>query len=212
MNGLRINSVFTALTAMMILVAPLQPAIAQETSKGAIVVYPVVYSRDSGSDTSRKTGVRSVQEVLQKAGYTLISNTVAANTWSRLRMNLPVTDKPASRSNIVRFGKAVKARYVVAPVFDFHSRSIWVDLGPKTVSTATLDVVITDVVNNKTVYIKEDVSARSDEKFAVVKAGADVLLTPLVTVVSGGPKTPHEQRAVQIAVAKALKDWVKPKE
>ena len=46
----------------------------------------------------------------------------------------------------------------------------------------------------------------------MVKAGADVLLTPLVTVVSGGPKTPHEQRAVQIAVAKALKDWVKPSE
>jgi hypothetical protein len=36
-----------------------------------------------------------------------------------------------------------------------------------------------------------------------------VLLTPLVTVVSGGPKTPHEQRAVQIAVAKAFRDWVK---
>ena len=62
------------------------------------------------------------------------------------------------------------------------------------------------------VYTKEDVSARSDEKFDMVKAGADVLLTPLVTVVSGGPKTPHEQRAVQIAVAKALRDWVKPNE
>jgi len=43
-----------------------------------------------------------------------------------------------------------------------------------------------------------------------VKAGLDLLLTPLVTFVSGGPKTPHEQRAVQIAVAKALKDWVHP--
>ena len=35
------------------------------------------------------------------------------------------------------------------------------------------------------------------------------LLTPLASIVSGGPKTPHEQRAVQIAVAKALRDWVK---
>ena len=49
-----------------------------------------------------------------------------------------------------------------------------------------------------------------DEKFEVVKAGLDLLVTPLVTVVSGGPKTPHEQRAVQIAVAKALREWVNP--
>ena len=194
----------------MIWATALPMAIPQETSRGSIVVYPVVYSRNSGTATSRNTGVRSVQEVLQKAGYTLVSSTVAANTWRRLGMSLPLTDKPASRSDIVRFGKASKAHYVVTPVFDFHSRSIWVDLGPKTVSTATVDIVITDVVKNKTVYTKEDVSARSDEKFDVVKAGADVLLTPLVTVVSGGPKTPHEQRAVQIAVAKALRDWVKP--
>lgn len=184
----------------------------QVSPHGAVVVYPVVYSRDSGSVTSRKTGVRAVLEALQKSGYTLISGTVAANTWRRLGIPIPFADKPSPRTSIVRFGKAVKAHYVVALVLDFHSRSIWVDLGPKTVSTATVDVVITDVVKNKTVYTREDVSARSDEKFDTVKAVADVLISPLVTVVSGGPKTPHEQRAVQIAVAKALKDWVKPAE
>ena len=51
-------------------------------------------------------------------------------------MLLPSTDNPASVSDIVRVGKAIKATYVVTPVFDFHSRSIWVDLGPRTVSTA----------------------------------------------------------------------------
>lgn len=212
MNTTQRKCVFAALAAGMFWTTALPMALTQERSRGSVVVYPVVYSRNSGGETSRKTGVRSVEEVLQKAGYTLISGTVAANTWRRLGLPLPLTDKPATLSNIVRFGKALKAHYVVTPVFDFHSRSIWVDLGPKTVSTATVDVVITDVVQNKTVYTREDVSARSDEKFDVVKAGADVLLTPLVTVVSGGPKTPHEQRAVQIAVAKALRDWVKPTE
>lgn len=206
------KSVFSTLATMMIWAAALPMVAAQATSRGSIVVYPIVYSRNSGTETSRKTGVRSVQEVLQKAGYTLISNTVAANTWRRLGIPLPLTDKPATRRDIVRFGKAIKAHYVVTPVFDFHSRSIWVDLGPKTVSTATVDIVITDVVKNKTVYTKEDISGRSDEKFDLVKAGVDVLISPLVTVVSGGAKTPHEQRAVQIAVAKALKDWVKPAE
>jgi hypothetical protein len=192
--------------------AALPLAIAQQTSRGTVVVYPVVYSRDSGSETSRRTGVMAVREALQKAGYSLISDAVAASMWRHMGIPLPSTDKPATRSQIVRFGRAVKAHYVVTPEFDFHSRSIWVDLGPKTVSTATVDVVITDVARNKTVYTREDVSARSDEKFNAAKAGLDVLLSPLVSVVSGGPKTPHEQRAVQLAVAKAMRGWVKPTE
>lgn len=197
-----------AIAAAALWTAGLPAASAQEASRGSVVVYPVVYSRNSGAAGSRATGVRAVREVLQKAGYTLLSDTVAANTWQRMRLPMPTTDKAATLSEVVRFGKAMKAKYVVAPVFDFHSRSIWVDLGPKTISTATVDVVITDVTQNKTVYTREDVKGRSDEKFDTVKAVADVLLTPLVTVVSGGPKTPHEQRAVQIAVARALKEWV----
>ena len=212
MKSMHAKSFLGALATVMMVTGALPLALAQQASKGTVVVYPLVYSRNSGTETSRRTGVRSVQEVLQKAGYTLISSTVAANTWRRLGFPLPLTDRPASRSNIVRFGKAINAHFVVTPVFDFNSRSIWVDLGPKTVSTATVDILITDVSQNETVYTKEDVSARSDEKFDAVKTGADVLLSPLFTIVSGGPKTPHEQRAVQIAVAKALRDFVKPGE
>jgi len=210
MNAMVRKSVFTPLAAVILWAAALPVATAQDRPLGSAVVYPIVYSRNSGSETSRQTGVRSVREVLQKKGYTLISNTVAANAWRKMGLILPSTDNTANIRDIIRFGKSIKAHYVVTPVFDFHSRSIWVGLGPKTVSTATVDIVITDVEQGKTVYDREDISARSDEKFDAVKAGLDLLLTPLVTFVSGGPKTPHEQRAVQIAVAKALKDWVHP--
>lgn len=201
---------FAAIGAVMFWAVLSPAAVSQESSKGSVVVYPVVYSRDSGSKGSRETAVQAVGEALQKAGYTLISDTVAANTWERMRIPLPSTDRPSRLAELVRFGKEMRARYVVAPVFDFNSRSIWVDLGPKTISTATVSVVITDVKNEKVAYTKSKVSARSDEKFDPVKAGADILLSPLVTVVSGGPKTPHEQRAVQIAVVKALKEWLHP--
>lgn len=209
MNTTHMKSIYTAMAATTMWASCLPATHAQESSRGAAVVFPVVYSRNSGSAGSRKTAVASVGEALQKAGFTLVSDTVGANTWSRLRLPSPSAGRPASLAQTVRFGEAVKARYVVAPVFDFHSRSIWVDLGPKTISTATVSIVITDVKSKKVVYTKEKVQARSDEKFDPVKAGADILLTPLVSVVSGGPKTPHEQRAVQIAVVKALKDWVK---
>ena len=198
-----------ALGAAMLLSTALPTAFAQKATRGFAVVYPIVYSRDSGTKTSRETAVRAVQEALLKARYTLRSNTVAANTWKQLRIPPPATGKPSTRSEIVRFGNAMKARYVVASVFDFHSRSIWVNMGPKTVSTATVGITIMDTKYKKIVYRKKNIKGRSDEKTNTLKIVADVLISPLVTVVSGSPKTPQEQRAVQIAVAKALKGWVK---
>ncbi len=127
-----------------------------------------------------------------------------------MNLPMPAEDNPARRDDIVRFGHEIHARYVVSPMVDFHSRSIWVDLGPRTNSTAAVDLTITDIANGEIVYSREAVTARSDEKFDVAKAGADLFLTPLVTIVSGGPKTPHEQRAVQIAVIRAMRPWVRP--
>lgn len=188
--------------------APVQAA-GQDESKGAAVVYPIVYKRNSGTKTSRAAAVQSVREVLQKSGYTLISDNVASSNWKRMRLPLPQPAYPTRTSELVRFGKAVKARYVIAPKFDFHSRSIWVNLGPKTISTVTTDVAIVDTTDGKLVYQRKNVKGRSDEKENTVKIVADVLVTPIVSAVSGGPKTPHEQRAAQISVARALRDWVK---
>jgi len=202
-----IRSLGVTLVAAMIWAAALTSASAQERSQGTAVVYPVVFT--NGTDTSRKTAVDAVREVLQKAGYTLISDRVAADTWRRMRLPRPTAEEPPTMSELVRFGQEVNAQYVVSPTFNYHSRSIWVDLGPRTVSTVTMDVTIADVTDNKIVYSRDEVTGRSDEKFDAAKAGADLLLTPLVTVVSGGPKTPHEQRAAQIAVSKALRGWVR---
>lgn len=210
MNTVIRKGLLAAAICIACLAVVLPVALSQEKPRGLVVVYPIVYSRNSGTTSGRKTGVTAIKETVQKAGYTLISGTVAANTWRRMGVAFPTTDKPAPLKELTRLGKALKARYVISVDLDFHSRSIWVDLGPKTISTATVDVVIADVKQNKIVYTRDDVSARSDEKFDIVKAGADVLISPLVSIVSGGPKAPHEQRAVQIAVAKALRDWVKP--
>jgi hypothetical protein len=92
----------------------------------------------------------------------------------------------------------------------WHTRSIWVNAGPKTISTATVSVYVFDVASGKVVYKKTGVAGRSDERSQVLKLALDVLVSPLVTVVSGGPATPQEQRAVQIALGAAYHDWVKP--
>jgi hypothetical protein len=210
MKVLHSTAACTILAAAAILVASPQVSHAQDRDKGTVVVYPVVFAHNSGDETSRKTGIRSIHEALEKAGCTLISDRVAANTWRKLALPMPTSDEPARRTDLVRLGTELQARYAVSAVILFHTRSIWVDLGPRTVSSATVDIVITDVAADKTVYSRQDITGRSDEKFDLAKAGADLLITPLVTIVSGGPKTPHEQRAVQIAVAKAMHDWVRP--
>lgn len=92
----------------------------------------------------------------------------------------------------------------------WHTRSIWVNAGPKTILIAAVNVFVFDVASGKVVYKKSGVVGRSDEKSVIYKLALDVLLSPLVTAVSGGPATPQEQRAVQIALGLAYRNWVRP--
>ena len=195
--------------AILLCATGLPRAFAQQIDRGTLAAYPILFSPKNGTEASRATAVHSVKEILQKAGYTLTSNEVAHNTWRRLKLPAPTMNTLSRRRDIVRFGKEMKVRYVVATTVYFHSRSIWVNLGPKTISTATVGITITDIGVGKVVYRKRGVEGRSDEKESTLKVIGDVLLTPLVTMVSGGPKTPHEQRAAQIAVARALRGWLK---
>jgi hypothetical protein len=212
MKLLHAAGLVTLLAATAMFAAAPQPANAQERERGTVVVFPLIFSHNGGDETSRNTGRMAVNETLQKGGYTLIPAGLGESAWKHLGYAMPTADDPAKRTDLARLGTELKARYVVSAVINFHTRSIWVDLGPRTVSSATVDIVITDAADDKTVYTRTDIVGRSDEKFDLAKAGADLLISPLVTIVSGGPKTPHEQRAVQIAVAKAMRDWARPED
>ncbi len=212
---MKLTNLKTSLTLLgvaLLCATGLPSALAQQSDRGSVAAFPVVFSENNGTPDSHETAVQAVKEILQKAGYTLTSNEVARNTWERLNLPAPKMNTPSRRRDIVRFGKEMKVRYVVATTVYFHSRSIWVNLGPKTISTATVGVIITDIGSGKVVYRKKGVEGRSDEKSNTLKLVGAVLVTPLVTMVSGGPKTPHEQRAAQIAVARAFRGWVKASE
>ncbi len=164
---------------------------ARAEDRGTIAICPSDF--DHGTKSGRTAAMRTMQNMLQHAGFTVI---------------LPADmDNPGHVPTDIRaYGQAHNAAYVLKSDIAFHSRSIWVDLGPRTNSTANVDVTIYDTADGHVVFTNK-ATARSDEKFDVVKAGADVVFTPLVTVVSGGPKAPHEQRAAQIAVYRALHNW-----
>lgn len=176
-------------------------------ARGLAVAYP--WSFQGGDKTSRKTARDTADEIARKAGFSTVPEDVARNAWrdggfpkERFR------DKPGENA-LEAFGTRLHANFVIFGDVRWDTRSIWVDLGPKTISTAKVDVYVFDVAANKVVFSQQGIQGRSDEPENAWKVAADILITPLVTVVSGGPATPREQRAVQIAMGRAYHHWVR---
>lgn len=170
-----------------------------------VAIYPWVF--DDGTSTSRSTAMSTLAEIVKHNGYTAISATKCASAYKSLKLPMPKAVGGPSIAQLVKFGKKVGANYVMFGAIDWHTRSIWVGSGPKTISTATVDASVLNVTTGKVSFHQSGISGRSDEKEDDVKLIAAVLITPIITAVSGGPKTPQEQRAVQIALARTFQDW-----
>ena len=179
---------------------------AQPTDRGSIVVYPTVFDQ-SGTKTSRASAETALNDILKKGGFKVLDSSVAARVWKAKGLRTPTATRPPSTADLTELGKAIGVRYVVATTVSFHTRSIWVNLGPKTISTASFATSIIDSKTGKVVH-EADTEGRSDEKSDTLKVVGSLLITPLVSAVSGGPKTPHETRAAQIAAARALEKFV----
>jgi len=179
----------------------------QAVSKGAAVCYPWSYNK--GTDTAQATAQATVEHLARREGYASVPLDVAKTAWTALKLPHPTTGRMPTPASLSAFGKKVNARVVLYGSVSWHTRSIWVNLGPKTISTATANVYVYDVRTGKVVYKKTGVEGRSDEKSDTLKVIGAILLTPLVTAVSGGPMTPQQERASQIALARAYQGWLK---
>ncbi|HRI44941.1 MAG TPA: hypothetical protein PLL78_09110 [Fimbriimonadaceae bacterium] len=179
---------------------------AQAPGRGTAVLYPVLFD-DTGTSTSRAVTKTALGEVLSSGGFRLVSDSTAASAWKKLGVRTPSYTKVPKVADLARFGSRVGARYVVMAQVHFHTRSIWVNLGPKTVSNCDISVTIVDATKNAIVY-EQDGEGRSDEKSDALKVAGALLITPLITAVSGGPKTPQESRAGQIAAVRSLQRFV----
>jgi hypothetical protein len=181
-------------------------ATAQAPSRGSIAVFPMVFD-DSGTPTSRAKATEAIVEIFQKGGFKLVEPADPKKIWRGKGYRAPTMARPATTAQLVGFGRAVGVRYVCTASVTFHTRSIWVNLGPKTVSSCHMNVTIIDTRTGTVAYESEG-DGRSDEKSDKLKVAAALLVTPLVTAVSGGPKTPQETRAAQIAAAYALEKFI----
>lgn len=181
----------------------------QTRSRGQAAAYPWAFAK--GTDTARSTAYDVAEGIAQKAGYASIPQHVAEQAWESLQLPDAKVGKMPSVSSLRKFGKKVHAAVVLYGSASWHTRSIWVGAGPKTISTVTVNVYVYDVKADKVSFSKTKVEGRSDERENGYKVAAAVLISPVVSAVSGGPATPREQRAVQIALARAYYNWAKGK-
>jgi len=209
-STLLIGSLVFAATMFPSIALPQDPdaAIARTRPKGTAVAYPWAFKK--GTKTARITAVKTVEELIRRANYASVPGTTAASAWSAIRYKMPVVGSMPTRAALRAFGAKTRANQILYGSVTWRTRSIWVNLGPKTISTATVNAYVYDVRQNKVVFQNRNVSGRSDEKSNGYKVAAALLLTPIVTAVSGGPATPQEQRAVQIALGLAFRGWVTP--
>jgi hypothetical protein len=177
-------------------------------NKGTAVVYPWAFKK--GTRTARTMAISTAEEIAQKVGFSTIPVDVAQAAWTKRKLPALTYRRNPSRASLQAYGRSLNAKRVVYGSVAWHTRSIWVNLGPKTISTATVDVYVLDVATGNILFQNTNVQGRSDEKSDALKVAGAILITPLVTAVSGGPATPQEQRAVQIALAQALNKWVNP--
>ncbi|MES1227689.1 MAG: hypothetical protein ABUL72_03405, partial [Armatimonadota bacterium] len=166
---------------------------------------------ENGTDTARETAINTAEEIARKAGYASVPTDVAEAAWKSHNWRTPTYGRTPTRATLRAFGRAVNADKVLYGSVSWHTRSIWVNLGPRTISTATVNMNVLDVKSGRITFSRNGIEGRSDEDTDNYKLAADVLFTPIVTAVSGGPATPQEQRAVQVAMGVGYHEWVFPK-
>ena len=210
---MNLNLITKSILVSLSLVTVISPASSQSKMakptgpQGLAATFPWVFEK--GNETSKTFALTLLDEIANRADHSAVSMTESKEAWKANRLPRPSLGHLPSKATLHTFGVAVHASKVLYGSIAWHTRSIWVNAGPKTISTATVNAYVYDVKSNSVTYNRKSIEGRSDEQSLTLKMAADIFLTPLVTAVSGGPATPQEQRAVQVALGKAYGPWVR---
>jgi hypothetical protein len=174
-----------------------------------VVVYPMIFV--NGTDGAHDISVKYLHSILTKTYLVQIPEDKATFTWVKVMHNDPPTSKSGMPPNkeLLKLGVKLNADWVIAVRERWHTRSIWVGFGPKTKSDCYVDMKIIHVRNAEIVRDAKNIDGNDTARDDPLKDAGAILLTPFITTVSGGPKTPHEQKAAVNAIGKAISPWVK---
>ncbi|MBS1708001.1 MAG: hypothetical protein JSS65_04685, partial [Armatimonadetes bacterium] len=117
-----------ALALALALAAVPAPA-SQQADKGVAVAFPWTFQK--GTDTARETVFSTVGEIGQKAKYDMSSHDEAFTVWEEMKLKTPAYGTLPSASALRKYGKSLHAKVVLYGSVSWHTRSIWVNAGPK---------------------------------------------------------------------------------
>ena len=184
-----------------------------------LTVAIVPWTLSKGTKTAEKTAKETVVALFTGAGKTVVPESVTSDFWVKEFGSAREThlyskkgEEPApmpTAQELLRLGKAMGVDFVTAGRAKWHTRSIWVGLGPKTKATCTVDLIIIDVNKAEVVLEAKNVSADSHKRETTAEIAATILINIGFTALSGGPKTPHQQKSARAAISEAMEPWLK---
>jgi len=190
---------------------PGSPSLAVQHGHKRVAVLPWVYR--GGTETAIRTAQDTIDQFFDRAGYDRLSTNTVASGWGRRGVELvgpeqdPIPRLPSDAS-LRRLGRELGVDLVCAGEVYWHTRPIWVALGPKTKSTCTVNMKLVDMDHRGVVLSERNITADDTAEESGLQTAAGILSAGLVTAVSGGPETPHQQRAAQIALSEAFGPWL----
>lgn len=186
------------------------PVIAAQAEVKTETIAILPWRLADGTDGAKVAARDFLNEMMTKAKVEVISPARAQNAWREVNGSDydPENPKLPTDAQLLRVGQKLGVDWVMAGSAEWHSRSIWVSLGPKTKSTCSISVRLVDVAAQTLALSVDRLQMDSTAKEDTLKALGTIFISGLFTMVSGGPKTPHEVRAVKLGMAKSLEPWL----
>jgi hypothetical protein len=170
-----------------------------------------------GTDTAMETARDVTHKLFEGVNYEVIPEVRAKGVWEdelgypKLKLSAgsddAYPDLPTAQQ-LLALGQKMGVDVVCAGRAKWHTKSVWVSLGPKTKADCTVDVMIVDVAKQEVVLDAKNIVSDSTKKEQALETFGSLFLAPGITMFSGGPKTPHQKHAAANAIALALAPWL----
>lgn len=181
-----------------------------------IAIWPPVFLEGNGpckNETAIRTAKDAMAKIIQQIGFETVDEGKVAGAIRQLGIGSADKDVRSlpDPEQMLKLGEAIEADYVLAYRCAWRAKSVWVALGPKTKAHCRTSVLIVNVATGEIDYNPEPVEADSTKKESTAETAASLLISMGFTALSGGPKTPHMQRAAQLSIVEVMDRWVAPR-
>lgn len=182
----------------------------QEVKLPKCAIMPVIFIEKNDicdNDTAKAKVMTAINADLEKAGIEAMPSANAKAVYTEIT-GKAIYDTLPTPAEMVKVGRQLKSKYVMAAKVRWDITTKWVALGPKTKAYATVDMLVIDTDKQEIIVNAQGVKADSTKIEKSWETAASILVSMGATVLSGGPKTPHMERSGVVAVLKAMDPWI----